>query len=175
MNRNVGRPRKRRTREHVIASQSAVHIERFIAGAGYTAERVENDYGYDLVLFTYDDEGYAENGHVFIQLKASDALGGSPPNDEYRFRIDIEDYNLWRHEPMPMLLVLFDALRQRAFWLYLQAYFNADRRREPKPSAKSVGLRIPRRNKVNRRAVAYMRRAKDNVLAQLDGVIVHRG
>jgi hypothetical protein len=45
-------PRPQRTRAHVIASQSANYIERFIVHEGHTVDRSENDYGYDLFLFT---------------------------------------------------------------------------------------------------------------------------
>jgi len=48
-------PRKQRTRQHVIADQSVNHVERLIIDAGHTAQRLTADYGYDLVLFTYDD------------------------------------------------------------------------------------------------------------------------
>jgi hypothetical protein len=41
-------PRKRRTRQHVIAGQSVNHVERFIIDAGYTALRTEKDYGYNF-------------------------------------------------------------------------------------------------------------------------------
>jgi hypothetical protein len=46
-------PRKRRTREHVIADLSVHHVEGFILEEGHTAQRLDSDYGYDLVLFTY--------------------------------------------------------------------------------------------------------------------------
>ncbi len=36
----------------------ASYVERFIIDAGHTAQRVEKDYGYDLLLFTYDEDGY---------------------------------------------------------------------------------------------------------------------
>jgi hypothetical protein len=49
--------RKRRTREHVLADQSANHVERFIIDEGHTAQRLGSDYGYDLVLFTFDEDG----------------------------------------------------------------------------------------------------------------------
>ena len=55
-------PRKQRTREHVIASVSINYVERHIYEAGHTVERVESDYGYDLLVFTYDDAGCPEIG-----------------------------------------------------------------------------------------------------------------
>jgi len=32
------------------------YVERFIIDAGHTAQRLATDYGYDLILFTYDAE-----------------------------------------------------------------------------------------------------------------------
>jgi hypothetical protein len=66
--------RKRRTRQHVIADQSVNYLERFIIDEGHTTQRLEKDYGYDLLLFTYDDQGYAEPGVAFLQLKTSEIL-----------------------------------------------------------------------------------------------------
>src|SRR6266478_1175045 len=61
MARQMFGPRKQRTREHVIASQSVNHVERFIIDEGHTAQRQESDYGYDLILSTFDEQGYAES------------------------------------------------------------------------------------------------------------------
>jgi hypothetical protein len=67
-------PRKQRTRQHVIADQSIHHIEGFILEEGHTAQRLEKDYGYDLIVFTYDEGGYVEPGLILFQLKASETL-----------------------------------------------------------------------------------------------------
>ena len=113
--------RKQRTRQHVIADQSVNYIERFIIDEGHTTQRVEKDYGYDLLLFTYDDQGYAEPGVAFLQLKASETLMQS--GSHYVCDLDIRDYNLWMAEDSPVFLVLFDATHRRAYWLHVQAYF----------------------------------------------------
>jgi len=167
--------KKRRTRQHVIAMQSVVHVEKIIADAGYTEERIVNDYGYDLLLFTYDDDGYIENGNIFIQLKASDALPTISSDGYYSFQVDIKDYNTWRFEPMPFFLILFDASKSKGYWLYFQSYFDADKRREPRQGTKSISVKIPIRNKVNLRAISYMRKEKNRIIDQLKGVIDHRG
>ena len=73
-NRNPG-PRKRRTRQHVIADLSANHVERFILEEGHTAQRLSSDYGYDLIMWTFDGHGHAEPGACYIQLKAMEKLG----------------------------------------------------------------------------------------------------
>ena len=67
MARTIGGPRKQRTRQHVIADQSVNHVERLIIDEGHTAQRMEKDYGYDLLLFTYDEQGYVEPGLVSLQ------------------------------------------------------------------------------------------------------------
>lgn len=60
--------RKRRTRQHIIADLSVNHIERFVLLNGYSTERVNCDYGIDLIIFTYDANGEIENGQIFVQL-----------------------------------------------------------------------------------------------------------
>jgi hypothetical protein len=50
----------------VIADQSVNYVERLIIDEGHTAQRLAQDYGYDLILFTYDAQGYAESGLAFM-------------------------------------------------------------------------------------------------------------
>ena len=108
-------PRKQRTRQHVIAAQSVNHVERFIIDEGHTTERMVGDYGYDLTMRTYGEEGYAEEGSVYLQLKAAETLTGS--GHEFVFDIDRRDYALWTAELMPVILVLFDASLRRVLGL----------------------------------------------------------
>lgn len=164
-------PRKRRTREHVIAAQSVNHVERFLIDEGHTAERFASDYGYDLVLYTYDKEGYAEEGSLYLQLKASERLRASA--DSIVFDMDMRDYNRWMREPMPVILILFDAAARRAYWLYVQRYFAENPSRKPRPKAKTVRVHVPKRQIVNRAAIRTMRTFKEEVLKQLEGVIDH--
>src|SRR3954451_18567554 len=99
MARKIFGPRKQRTREHVIADQSVNHVERFIIDEGHTAQRLEKDYGYDLFLFTHDEQGYAEPGLVCLQLKAAETLRAV--SSAYVFDLDTRDYNLWMLERWP--------------------------------------------------------------------------
>ncbi len=151
-------PRKRRTRQHVIADQSIHYVEGFVLDEGHTIQRVERDYGYDLLLFTYDEQGYVEPGLVFLQLKAAEEL--QAVGTDYVFDLDVRDYNLWMVEKEPVILVLFDATRRRAYWLSVQHYFREDEARRPKKGAKTVRVRVPMRQAVSRRAVARMRELK---------------
>jgi hypothetical protein len=76
------------------------------------------------------------------------------------FDVDIRDYNLWIQEEMPVVLILFDASRRKAYWLGVQLYFREDGTRQPKKGAKSVRVRVPKRQLVNRRAIQKIRDLK---------------
>jgi hypothetical protein len=158
MANQIPRPRKRRTRQHVIADLSIHHAERFILEAGHTAQRLGSDYGYDLLMSTFDEQGYVEPGSIYFQFKAMETLAAS--GTDYVYDLDIRDYNLWVREKLPVILILFDASRRRAYWLAIQQYFQGDPARRPKKGAKSVRIRVPKRQVVNRRAVAKMRELK---------------
>jgi hypothetical protein len=150
--------RKQRTREHVIADLSVHYVEGFILEEGHTVQRLGSDYGYDLIVRTFDEDGFAEPGAIYFQFKAMATL--RVVGSDYVFDIDIRDYNLWIREESPVILILFDATRKSAFWLPIQRYFEVDGAREPKKGAGTVRVRVPKRNKVNRRAVAKMRDLK---------------
>lgn len=87
-------PRKCRTRQHVIADLSVHHVERFILEEGHTAQRLGSDYSYDLLLRTFDQDGYAEPGVLFLQLKATESL--QVMGADCVFDVDIRDYHLWK-------------------------------------------------------------------------------
>ncbi len=164
-------PRKKRTRQHVIAAQSVNYVERFILDEGHTAERTASDYGYDLTMYTYDEEGYAEEGSVYLQLKASEKI--TPLGDDFVFDVDLRDYALWTAEPMPVILILFDASRRRAYWVYVQRYFAQKASRQPRMSAKTVRVRVPKRQAVTHAAIRMLRSYRRRVLEQLEGAIDH--
>jgi hypothetical protein len=153
--------RKKRTRQHVIADQSVDHVERLIIDAGHTAHRFTPDYGYDLVLFTYDERGYLEPGSVYLQLKAGETL--EAVGADYVFDVDIRDYNLWMLEEMPVILILFEACGRRVYWLWVQNYFSEGVPRRAKQGAKTVRVCVPQRQPVTFRAVATWRDLKGQV------------
>ncbi|HEY7153757.1 MAG TPA: DUF4365 domain-containing protein [Gemmataceae bacterium] len=158
MARQLFGPRKQRTRQHVLADLSVHYVEGFILAEGHTVQRLERDYGYDLLFFTYDEEGYVEPGFLLLQLKAAETL--QTVGSDYVFDLDIRDYNLWMLEEVPVILFLFDATRRRAYWLDVQRYFREEETRRPKKGTKTVRVRVPMRQAVNRRAIAIMRKLK---------------
>lgn len=159
--------RKRRTRQHVIADLSVNYLERFVLEAGHTAQRLGSDYGYDLLVSTFDEQGFAEPGSIYFQAKAMASLAAS--ENDFVYDLDIRDYNLWVREKMPVIFVLFDASRRRAYWLAVQEYFAANALHRPKKGAKSVRIRVPRRHVLNERAIATMRQLKWAMIQREEG------
>lgn len=157
--------RKVRTREHRLAAESVAHVEAAIVGAGYTAEPPRSDYGYDLMMFTYGPGGEIESGWVPIQIKATDRLKVNEQG--VVFRIDVRDYRLWVDEFYPVFLIVFDAVRQVAYWLYVQNYFESDPARKPGPTARTVGVAIPVENVVDAAFARYARERKADVQRQI--------
>ncbi len=116
-------PKKKRPRKHIIADLSVNHVERYVFLCGYSVERVEYDYGFDLIIFTYDVDGKIENGQIYVQLKATDSLRILADRETITFSVKCSDLELWLQEPMPCILIVYDAQMDIAYWLYLQAYF----------------------------------------------------
>jgi hypothetical protein len=61
--------------------------------------------------------------------------------------------------------------QEACLWLYVQRCFAEDSSRKPKPKAKTVRVRVPRRQVVTRMAIRKMRAYKQEILEQLEGVI----
>ena len=65
-------PGKTRTRGHVLADLSINQVERQVLLCGFSVDRVQHDYGYDLTMATNSARGEFEPGAVYIQVKATD-------------------------------------------------------------------------------------------------------
>lgn len=166
-------PTKQRTRRHVIASQSLNHVEKFIYDKGYSAERVESDYGYDLIVSTYDNEGYVESGFILLQLKATDNIKKIEGDTFISFTISIKDYRLWMAEGYPVFLIVYDAVMAKAYWLYFQKHFSDDKIRVPKAKSTTVTVRIPIGNELSATTINYMRARKATFMARFAKVVHH--
>src|SRR4051794_29278032 len=118
---HLGR-RKRRTRQHVIADLSINYIELHVLKCGFTAQRITNDYGLDLLVSVYNEHGEIQNSLFHIQAKATDRLKLAKSNTHISFRVSARDLEFWQNEVYPVILILYDAQTERAYWLYVQAY-----------------------------------------------------
>ena len=150
--------RKRRTRQHVIAAQSINHVERCLIDEGHVPQRIDADYGYDLTLYTFDEDGFAEPGAALLQVKASDHLTAT--GEVIPFDLDIRDYSLWILEKTPVFLILFDASTRQAIWLHVQSYFANGENRKPK-GRRTVRIFFPTNAVLDGSAVAEIQKIKN--------------
>jgi hypothetical protein len=153
--------RKRRTREHVIADLSVNHVERLVLRCGWTVERSWHDYGIDLFMETYTADGEVQNGRVLFQLKATDILRRSADGAVVPVRLEWRDLLFWLNEPLPVLLIFYDAQEDRAYWLYVQEYFRGQRWAERAGRATRVMVHVPVTQVLDEAAIRLFARFRD--------------
>ena len=120
--------KKLRTRQHIIEDLGLNHIEKQILLSGNILRRFsENDYGYDGMIDTFNEQGETENLSFKIQLKSTDVIQLSP--DKVGFIIDLSrrDLELWLKSSYPVLLILYDAQGDIAYFADLQTHFEENR------------------------------------------------
>jgi Domain of unknown function (DUF4365) len=104
------------------------HIERHILYAGNILRRYsQNDYGYDGKIDTFNEQGEALNRSFMIQLKSTDNIQLSEQHKGYIVDLSKRDLELWLDSFHPVLLVLFDAQNEIAYYTDLQTYFEKNR------------------------------------------------
>jgi hypothetical protein len=166
-------PRKRRTREHVIADLSANYVEKQALLCGFSVECIRSDYGIDQILFTYDQHGEVESDWIFLQLKATDQIQRVAEGKFIAYRLSRADLQSWLGQFLPVILVVYDAPADRAYWLYVQAYFEKLPGFRLKRARETVTVRIPVTNLLNPSAVRTFAHYRDRVLAQVEGKVTH--
>src|SRR5438105_3624873 len=109
------RDRKRRTRAHVIADLSVNYVEKCVLQCGWTVQKFSPDYGLDLLVTTFNRRGEIENGDVRLQVKATDSIKLVSGRNAIALRLEWRDMIYWLNEPLPVILVIYDAKADRAW------------------------------------------------------------
>lgn len=117
--------KKRRTRQHIIEDLGLNHVERQVLLAGYTLNKVDKDYGYDFLMNTYNENGEVDNGLIFGQLKSTDHI--KTTSKGIAFSLSKRDLELWLLETSLMILVIYDAQLEKAYYLILKDYFEVNK------------------------------------------------
>ncbi len=116
--------RKQRTRQHIIEDLGFNYVERQILYAGFTVQRyMHNDYGYDGLFHTYNELGEIEPQMVHFQLKSTDFIQYSEKEKAFSFDLSQRDLELWLLNSNKMLLILYDAQLEIAYFVDIQLYF----------------------------------------------------
>jgi hypothetical protein len=157
-------PRKQRTRAHVLADLSANHVEKFALQCGFAVERLRQDYGLDLAVYTFDERGYCEAGLIWMQLKASDHIRTSADGSAVAVRLDRRDILAWISQEYPVILVMYDAICACAYWLSIQTNF-AGKDVFAKLGGKTVTVWISKENLISEAAIREFARLKATAFA----------
>lgn len=158
--------RKRRTRNHIIEGLSRNYLERLVLLNGFSCEYFDNDYGIDANIYTYNPTGLYEDGYIGIQLKSTDNINIISNGTEISFTLDKRDINYWLRYLMPVILVLYDAKKDNAYWLYIQRYFQQIPNFELSQIPANFNVRIPTKNILDKSAIMAFRDFKNNILSQ---------
>lgn len=153
-------PRKRRTREHVIADLSVNHVERFALRCGYAVERVQHDYGLDLMVFTYTARGDVENGVIWMQMKATDHPRWRKDRKALMIRVEQSHVLFWLGEDYPVILIVYDGQAEIAYWVHVQAALGEGAVFRVRRTGSTLTLHIPSTNIVDEKAIRHFARLK---------------
>jgi hypothetical protein len=146
-------PGKTRTREHVLADLGINYVERQVLLCGCSVQRIYNDYGYDLVLSTFNANGEIEAGIIYLQVKATDNLPLLSDGETISWVVSRRDLRLWMNEAFPVILVVYDGRRDRAFGLHVQAYFAEYPTADLFLAGQTINVHFPLADRLNRRSI----------------------
>lgn len=151
---------KTRTRQHVIADLGVNYVERRILKCGFTAEKVRHDYGYDLVMWTFNDRGKIEHGVAYIQVKSTDRLPLTQRDTMISWTVDRRDLKLWIEESYPVVLVVYDAENDNAYWAFVNYNLEEGSMSKPSGARATMTIRIPTANRFNMHSVRRIAKLK---------------
>ncbi len=165
--------RKRRTRQHIIADLSFNHLEWYVLKCGFTIDPTKHDYGIDANIYTYNDNGEIQDGFIHVQLKASDNFKYLKREPFVSFSIEKAHLDNWLSEPIPVILVLYDPKKHRAYWSYLQRHLKHIEGFSLDKVKNRYSIRVPTKQVINKEAIRKFAEFKNRILNQLNGVIDH--
>jgi hypothetical protein len=161
--------RKLRTREHVLADLSANYVEKQALLCGFSAQRVQPDYGIDLMVQTFNRHGEVETGWLLFQLKATDRIKAVDHGQALSCRIERAHLRHWLRESHPVILALYDARADLAYWLLVRPYFDELTGFDLAHCGESLSVSIPRANVLDRKAMQTLARWKNQKEGALQG------
>jgi hypothetical protein len=163
----TGPPGKMRTRAHVLADLGVNYVERQVLLCGFTVERIQHDYGYDLTMSTFSRKGEYEPGNVYIQVKATDRLPFLAGGETISWPVSRRDLKLWVQETYPVVLAVYDGKNEEAYWVHIQAYVSKRPTAELFAGGETIHVRIPVRNRLDPRAFRRIARYKNHLQQQI--------
>ena len=153
--------RKRYTHRHFIELLGFNHVEKQALLAGCTWQRYVSNTNYNGFLQTYAEDGKIEGGRINVQLKSTDKINRAKKTGEILFNLSIKDLEAWLNRFTMVLLVLYDAKNDMAYFVELDSYFQTHREALRKVN-KFVRVHIPVANVFTPEAVKHLRTIKNS-------------
>jgi hypothetical protein len=144
-------------------------VEKWVLRCGWTVQRFSPDYGLDLLMTTFNRRGEIENGDVRMQLKATGAIKVVSGQNAIAVRLEWRDVVYWLNEPLPVVLVVYGAKADKAWWLYVQEALREGRRQASPRATATRTVRVPLANVLDAAAVRRFRKFRDAALARSRG------
>ena len=132
-----------------------------------------HDYGVDLLLYTYTEQGEVENETVKIQLKATDHLTILQDGETITFSVERSDLEYWLGEWQPVILIIYDAQTDQAYWLYIQAYFESLTEISLSEIGTTFTVRLSKRRIVGTESIIQFARYKTEIIRQRPKEIIY--
>jgi hypothetical protein len=122
-----------------------------------------------LLLFTYNAKGELEPGGIFFQVKATDTLRINSKRQAAAFRVELSDLRLWLSEDLPVILVVYDAQTDLAYWLYIQGYCESGTNVHVFKIRGTITVYFPLSQRLDPPAMREIARLKNERLLRLQG------
>ena len=132
-----------------------------------------HDYGVDLLPYTYTEQGEVENETVKIQLKATDHLTILQDGETITFSVERSDLEYWLGEWQPVILIIYDAQTDQAYWLYIQAYFESLTEISLSEIGTTFTVRLSKRRIVGTESIIQFARYKAEIIRQRPKEIIY--
>jgi hypothetical protein len=158
---------KLRTREHVLADLSVNYVEKQALLCSFSAQRLQPDYGIDLMVQTFNRHGEVETGWLLFQLKATDRVRVVDGGHALACRIERAHLRHWLRESRPVILALYDARADQAYWLLVSRYLEGLPGFDLALCGERLSVSIPQSNVLDRKAMKMLARWKNENEAAL--------
>jgi hypothetical protein len=146
----------------VLDDLSANYVEKQALMCSFSAQRVQRDYGIDLLVETFNRRGEVQAGWLLFQLKATDRIKLVDGGAAVSCRIERAHLRHWLNEWDPVILVLYDARDDLAYWLFVQRHFEGLAGFDLSRCAERLSMRIPRTNVLDHGAMRELARLKED-------------
>lgn len=152
-----------RNRASIILEKGLNHLEKLVLENGFSQQRYLTGYVFNATIATYDSQGIAEEGLIYIKLKATDRLNVLK-NGNVSVSVRISQLKVWFVEPTPIFLVFFDAKNETAYWLDIKKYLTKNKLDFNK---KYKAIHISPTNILNKETILYFQTIKNNMLGNI--------